>query len=66
MKHWLVKVRRYGGGESVVDHYDRREDAEFKAKYMNEGYQTDTYYVEEFNEELLNWPMRNHELDTDL
>ncbi len=49
MKKWLVKIRRYDGSESVVDSYDHRDDAENEMRYLNEAYQTDTHYVEEFD-----------------
>lgn len=49
MKRWLVKVRRYDGSESVVNSYDRREDAEIEVRYRNVAYQANTYYVEEFD-----------------
>lgn len=49
MKQWLVKIRRYDGSESVVDSYDHRDDADNEARYLNEAYQADTHYVEEFD-----------------
>lgn len=53
MKQWLVKIRRYDGSESVVGSYDHRDDAENEMRYLNEGYQAETYYVEEFDREKL-------------
>lgn len=50
MKQWLVKIRRYDGSESVLGSYEHREDAENEVRYLNEAYQTDSHYVEEFGE----------------
>lgn len=56
MKRWLVKIRRYDGSESVVEMYDHRDDAENEMRYLNEAYQTDIYYVEEFDQAKQHWP----------
>ena len=53
---WLVKVRRYGGGESVVSRHRFKIEAERNAQQMNEWYQTDRYYVEEFDQAKQHWP----------
>lgn len=45
---WLVKVRRYGGGESVIARYEHREAAEQHTDDMNRAYQSNNYYVEEW------------------
>ena len=53
---WLVKVRRYTGGESVVDSCPTEASAVDVARRFNEAYQTDTYYVEEYDKEKVQWP----------
>ena len=45
---WLVKVSRYTGGESVVSRHEFKSEADRDAQQMNEWYQTDRYYVEEW------------------
>ena len=52
---WLVKVRRYGGGESVIARYEYREAAEQHADDLNRAYQSDNYYVEEFDQAKQHW-----------
>ncbi|MDF2990257.1 MAG: hypothetical protein K0S37_771 [Microbacterium sp.] len=47
MKRWLLKVRRPGGGASVIDHSDDKERMDNDAVMHNHAYQTDSYYVEE-------------------
>lgn len=47
MKRWLVKVRHYRGGESVIGHCDSRAAADATAAARNARYQTDATYVEE-------------------
>ena len=47
MKRWLVKVLRYGGGTSVLAHYDDAGDAAEDAAQRNIDYQTRAHYVEE-------------------
>lgn len=49
MSRHLVKVRRYGGGESVVDSLVSAESAHDRAEYFNALYQTDTYYAEPYD-----------------
>lgn len=49
---WYVKVRRYGGGESVIAVRDTQDEADGVAASMNEAYMTDAYYAEPFNPEL--------------
>lgn len=44
----VVKVKRYGGGYSVIDIASDKETAEALAKEFNDQYQTDTYYVEPY------------------
>ena len=52
---WLVKVRRYGGGESVIARYEHREAAEQHADDMNRAYQSDNYYVEQLDQAKQSW-----------
>jgi hypothetical protein len=52
---WLAKVRRYGGGESVVLS-GSQDVCERLVRTYNEDYQTDTYWAEPWEEEKLNWP----------
>ena len=53
---WLVRVRRYTGGESVVSRHEFKSEADRDAQQMNEWYQTDRYYVEEFDPAKQHWP----------
>jgi hypothetical protein len=46
---YLAKVRRYGGGETVIAWCVGREYAEAKADEWNTNYQTDTAYVEPYD-----------------
>lgn len=45
---WLTKVRRYGGGTSILDMNDTKEKAQALADEFNQTYQTDNYYVERY------------------
>lgn len=48
-KGWIVKVRHYRGGESVLTvPTPEKEDAQRIADSLNEDYQTDIYYIEEW------------------
>lgn len=47
MKRWLVKVRRYTGGTSVLTDFTVQSFAQSYADEWNRVYQTDTAYVEE-------------------
>ena len=47
MKRWLVKVRHYRGGTSVVRDFDKRALALLSAAAHNGRYQSENYYVEE-------------------
>lgn len=47
---WLVKVKRYRGGESIVSYHKDRTLAEEVAYQHNFAYQTDAYYVEEYTQ----------------
>lgn len=47
-KRWCVKRRHYDGGESIVRLcYDRLE-AELECAELNEAYQSNNYYIEEY------------------
>lgn len=46
MKEWLVKVKHYRGGESVITDFDTKESAEECADEINSRYQSSNYYVE--------------------
>lgn len=52
MNRWYVKVKRYGGGESVIAIRDTKEEADEVADGMNTSYMTDAYYAEPFNPDL--------------
>lgn len=52
MTRWAVKVKRYGGGESVISIHDEENVARSVAKARNRDYQTDSYYVEKWGEAL--------------
>ena len=56
MKPWLVKVKFYSGGESIVGDFDTIVEAQQWADGLNNQYQTDTYRVEEFDpEKMTGW-----------
>ena len=46
---FLVKVRHYRGGESVIERFGSRQEAQDVARGLNERYHTDHYYVEPFD-----------------
>jgi hypothetical protein len=46
MKEWLVKVKHYRGGESVITDFDDKGEAQEHVDYLNGNYQSDNYYVE--------------------
>lgn len=45
---WTVKVRRNGGGFSIIDIQPDKESAEKLAEEFNTYYQVDNYYVEPY------------------
>lgn len=47
---FLVKVRRYSGAESIVAFHATKELAAAEAERYNTEYQTDTYYVEPWDD----------------
>lgn len=49
MTSWCVKVRRYSGGESVIDSNLTKVEAKRIADNYNYEYQSDNYYVEEWD-----------------
>lgn len=49
---WVCKVRRNGGGYSILDVASTKEKAQALADEFNEQYQTDNYYIEPYREEL--------------
>lgn len=53
---FLLKWKHYTGGDSVVGYYPTRESAQYEADRINDEYQTDTYYVEEYDKAKLEWP----------
>lgn len=56
MKDWLLKVRHYAGGESIVASFMDQGDAVREAAHRNLQYQTDTYFVEKFDQaKLTRW-----------
>jgi len=44
---WVVKVKRNGGGYSIIDITDK-ETAQALADKFNTEYQTDNYYIQAF------------------
>lgn len=49
---WYVKVKRYGGGDSVVATRATEGAATEAADAMNRNYMTDTFYAEPHNPDL--------------
>jgi len=62
---WLVKVRRYGGGESVVRQHSDKGLAEDQAAAWNQQYQTDAAYVEKWEASKSDWPGRVNAVTND-
>ena len=48
---WVTKVRRNGGGYSILDVASTKEKAQALADEFNEQYQTDNYYIEPYVKE---------------
>lgn len=48
---WVCKVRRNGGGTSIIDVASTKEKAQALADEFNTQYQTDNYYIERYDEE---------------
>ena len=48
---WVTKVRRNGGGTSILDVASTKEKAQALADEFNEQYQTDNYFIEKYDEE---------------
>lgn len=46
---WIVKVRRPGGGESVLSEPLGKDAAAAQADALNANYQTDDHYIEKFD-----------------
>jgi len=56
VKEWLVKVKHYRGGESILDSFENKQDAQLKVDALNGQYQTDNHYVERFDpNKLSSW-----------
>jgi hypothetical protein len=54
---WVAKVRRPGGGESVLRGRGTRAEAQAAADAYNEPYQSDDAYVEEWDSvKAAAWP----------
>lgn len=49
---WVCKVRRNGGGTSILDVASTKEKAQALADEFNTQYQTDNYFIEPYNEAL--------------
>lgn len=49
---WVTKVRRNGGGTSILDVASTKAQAQALADEFNEQYQTDNYYIEKYDEAL--------------
>lgn len=45
-KVWYLKIKRYGGGESIIDSFKSEVAAKLAAEDWNRVYQTDTAYHE--------------------
>ncbi len=56
MSGWLMKVRFYTGGETVMSSHSTESMAQQAADEWNGKYQTYTAYVEPFEQEKLEWP----------
>lgn len=50
---WLTKVRRYGGGTSVISSWDTKKEAEDHRDGLNSHLQTDAYYCEPYDPEKI-------------
>lgn len=50
--HWVTKVRRNGGGTSIIDIKSTEDEAQALADEFNAQYQTDNYYIEPYDEDL--------------
>lgn len=48
---WVCKVRRYGGGTSILDVASTKAQAQALADEFNTQYQTDNYYIERYDPE---------------
>lgn len=46
---WLAKLRRYGGGESVMSRHATKHDAQLVVDEWNTQHQTDSAYVEQYD-----------------
>ncbi|WP_440711811.1 hypothetical protein [Herbiconiux sp. YIM B11900] len=53
---WLVKVRRPGGGSSVITRYAELSSANADVRTRNADYQSESYYVERFDPSTAEWP----------
>lgn len=47
---WAVKIRRNGGGESIIEWHSTEVVAQEMADLMNADIQSDSYYVEQWDE----------------
>lgn len=47
---WITKVRRDNGGFSILDVASTKEKAQALADEFNTQFQTDTYYIEKYDE----------------
>lgn len=49
---WAFKVRRNGGGTSILDIASTKAKAQALADEFNAQYQTDNYYIEKYDESI--------------
>lgn len=47
---WVTKVKRSGGGTSILDAASTKEKAQALADEFNAQFQTDAYFIEPYNE----------------
>jgi len=53
---WLAKLKRYGGGESVMSRHSTHLAAQEVVHDWNTRYQTDAAYVELYEKHKDEWP----------
>jgi hypothetical protein len=53
---WLAKLKRYGGGESVMSSHSTHLAAQEVVHDWNTRYQSDMAYVELWEEQKDEWP----------
>lgn len=51
-EEWVTKVRRGNGGTSILDVASSKEKAQALADEFNAQFQTDTYFIEKYDEKI--------------